>query len=165
MHSKVPSPPQLLQRAAQGNQEALSALVRARKERAYRLVVALLEPELVSRAEIDMQHLADECAGTPDLLRLPPIAGEVPRARPDPAVTPQILLASWHLVLDLFRALSALPDEHREVLVLIDLEGLEGEQAAWLLKLDYAETLQRVLQARCLLREQLLSERGARPAS
>lgn len=125
----MPTPPHLLQRAARGSEPALDTLVRRRKERAYQLATSLRGG--VVGWQLDVEHPAE-------------------------AVTPDALLARWEQVFALHRAVSALPLEAREVLVLADLEGLELEQVAWLLDLSEEETHVRLLQARALVRDELL---------
>jgi DNA-directed RNA polymerase specialized sigma24 family protein len=74
---------------------------------------------------------------------------------PAEAVTMEGLLARWRSIFDMHRAVSALPREYREVLVLSDLEGLDLAQVGWLLELDDEEITARLLQARTLVRQQL----------
>jgi DNA-directed RNA polymerase specialized sigma24 family protein len=125
----MPTPPHLLQRAARGSEPALDTLVRRRKERAYQLATSLRDGV---------------------------VGWQLDEERPAEAVTPEALLARWEQVFALHRAVSALPLESRELLVLADLEGLELEQVAWLLDISEHEAKARLLQARAVLRDELL---------
>jgi DNA-directed RNA polymerase specialized sigma24 family protein len=126
----LPTPPHLLRRAARGSEQALHTFVHMRKERAYYFACSLRAGELEP-------HFPEELDAH--------------------AMTPDALLGRWDLVFALHRAVAALPRAQREVLVLADLEGLDSEQVAWLLDLDERELQLRLLQARTLVREQLMS--------
>lgn len=63
-------------------------------------------------------------------------------------------------VVRLERALAALPAGHREVLLLVGVEGFEQEQAASILGIRYDAFRQRLARARAALAESL--DRGAR---
>jgi DNA-directed RNA polymerase specialized sigma24 family protein len=180
MQSDVPTPPQLLERATRGEPAALSALVCARKERAYLLAVALsgggFETELSSDVTASMDELADVCAHAHDTS--PPARdydpGRSGTVRVDEmrestgargTLTQQALLRRWQIVHNLCRALTAVADEQRALLVLVDIEGLESDQVAWLLGLSEAETCQRLFTARALLRARLLSPASTRKSA
>src|SRR5687768_2292121 len=88
MFRKTPSPPQLLQRAAHGDRDAVLKLVCARKEDVYRFAASLVAGTLDDRDE----------------------SGEYPVDRRDDPLGPETLLRSWHVVQELHRALCALDD-------------------------------------------------------
>jgi DNA-directed RNA polymerase specialized sigma24 family protein len=130
MARTTPTPPPLLQRAARGSETALHALPGRHKERAYHVAASLRTGALE------------------------PAALEPPQQ----ALTPAALLERWELVFALHRVVSMLPEAHRQVLVLVDLEGLEQEQVAWLLDLDPGVVQARLSQARRLVRQELMEE-------
>lgn len=146
MPYNLPTPPHLLERAAHGNKEAMSDLVRARMERVYQLAATLLAGQLGTEPPAALR--AEE-------------SGEYPVAPPSGSpLRPESLWRSWHLASDLQRAICALPDAERQVLVLEDVEGLASDQVAWLLNLSEAEIEQRRSRARLKLRELLLARRS-----
>jgi hypothetical protein len=174
MQRDVPSSPELLERATQGEPAALSALVCAHKERAYLLAVALsgggFDTELSSDLSSTFSELADACLpGARDTE--PPARdydpGRSGTVRIDGSSTPsqQELLRRWQVVHRLCRALAALGHEERALVVLVDLEGLESDQVAWLLSVSEAEICQRLFAARSLLHKQLLGGAGARKSA
>ena len=171
-----PTPPHLLQRAAQGDAEALSALICVRKERVYQLATTLragrLDPLISSDAPDTAEALAEVSASAGGLQRWASSMGSTLQAMAQPQavssqperdrpslseLTPDCLLARWRLIFELHCAVAALPTKYREVLVLVDLEGLEQTQVAWLLNLGEAETRTRLRRARALVRERLLA--------
>jgi DNA-directed RNA polymerase specialized sigma24 family protein len=177
MQRDVPSAPDLLERAVRAEPAALSALVCARKERAYQLALSLsmsgLDSELSSDLSASMEELADSCAYGRALRRHAERAveagatpssgtftlGEAERGEGRAArFMQQALLHRWQLVYALCRALPALVHQERAVLVLIDMEGLETDQVAWLLGIREAEVRERLLSARSALRAALLAQ-------
>jgi DNA-directed RNA polymerase specialized sigma24 family protein len=136
----------MLQRAAQGNVDALGSLLRARKERVYQLVTTLvMGPPRPSTAALEDRRR--------------PASGEFalsPTHDGDGAAQLP-WLANWRLLDELQAALGALPYAERQALILADVEGLASDQVAWLLNLDEAEIVGRLERARRLLQTQLLS--------
>jgi DNA-directed RNA polymerase specialized sigma24 family protein len=185
MSRVVPTSPHLLERATQGEPAALSALVCARKERAYLLALTLsveaFDSDLASDVTASMEELADACAGQRDSYwparrprpsSRPPSpsafdASEVTRESGWPAspLLQQTLLRRWQLVYALCRAVAALAPEERALLVLIDMEGLESDQVAWLLGFREAEIHGRLLAARSCLRARLRSAKCERKSA
>ncbi|HEX8235096.1 MAG TPA: sigma-70 family RNA polymerase sigma factor [Abditibacteriaceae bacterium] len=87
---------------------------------------------------------------------------------PDPAPGPAQIAAQHERRLAVRRALAALPENHRTVLVLFDIEGYSYEEAAALLELPIGTLKSRLNRARVALRERLeecreLFEEGASP--
>ncbi len=87
---------------------------------------------------------------------------------PDPALGPAQIAAQHERRLAVRRALAALPENHRTVLVLFDIEGLSYEEAAAALQLPMGTLKSRLNRARVALRERLeecreLFEEGASP--
>lgn len=176
MQRDVPSAPNLLERATRAEPAALSALICARKERAYQLALTLsmsaFDAELSSDLSASMEELADSCAYRRALRRnaqrsveavAPPSSGtfELGETTGDPdgraaRFMQQALLQRWHLIYALYGALAALSYEERAVLVLIDMEALETDQVGWLLGIREAEIRERLLAARSALRKRLL---------
>jgi DNA-directed RNA polymerase specialized sigma24 family protein len=176
MQRDLPSAPNLLERAAHAEPAALSALVCARKERAYQLALSLsmsgLDSELSSDLSASMEELADSCAYRRALGRHAARASDAGEAPCSGTFTlgeeagdgegrsarfmQQALRHRWHLVYTLCRALGALAYQERAVLVLIDMEGLETDQVGWLLGFSEAEVRERLLSARSALRKLLL---------
>jgi predicted DNA-binding protein (UPF0251 family) len=178
MQRDVPSAPDLLERAVRAEPAALSALVCARKERAYQLALSLsmsgLDSELSSDLSASMEELADSCAYRRALRRHAERAVEAGATPSSGTFTlgeaesdgegraarfmQQALLHRWQLVYALCRALPALAYQERAVLVLIDMEGLETDQVGWLLGIREAEVRERLLSARSALRAALLAQ-------
>jgi DNA-directed RNA polymerase specialized sigma24 family protein len=184
MSSEAPTSPNLLERATQGDQAALSALICLHKERVYHFAVALrgrgsalesgeqdLDAELTSDVTASMEELADVCARSSGLIclttrarvaydsSLPGRVNLAERAREagrSPAVLArQTLMRRWHVVHALCRAAARLLPEQRALLVLVDMEGLECDQVAWLLGITECEARERLLAARAELRVRL----------
>lgn len=86
-------------------------------------------------------------------------AAEVPSADLDP----QQRLERWELVSAVHTAIAALPRPQREVLVLRDLEGMRGEEAAAALGLDLDAMKTRLHRARAGLRAALTAQGMAQP--
>ena len=150
MLRRAPSPPQLLQRAAHGDRDAVLLLVRARREDVYRLAADLM----AGRLDGPPQPARDESGEYP-----------VDLARTGDPLAPEALLRSWHVVQELHRALCALDDRDLELVVLSDIEGLVSDQVAWLLDVSESEVYLRLRRARRQLRQHLLSRRDhAKPA-
>jgi DNA-directed RNA polymerase specialized sigma24 family protein len=152
----LPTPPHLLQRAAQGHADALGSLLRTRKDRVYQLVTTLMLARSTApaasrlRAQLDADA-NDECS------RQPP-SGEYPVGQVLEGLPPSLSwLANWRLLDELHLAFCALPYSERQALILADVEGLAGDQVAWLLNLTEAEVLVRRARGRELLQKQLLS--------
>ncbi|HEX6245176.1 MAG TPA: sigma factor-like helix-turn-helix DNA-binding protein, partial [Polyangiales bacterium] len=144
------SPPQLLQRAAHGDRDAVLHLVRARKEDVYRFAAELIAGKLDEAGPTERDE-----------------SGEYPvdEARRDDPLAPEALLRSWHVVQELHRALCELDERDLELVVLNDIEGLAGDQVAWLLNLSEREVYTRLRRARRQLRQHLLSRHAhAKPA-
>jgi RNA polymerase sigma-70 factor (ECF subfamily) len=87
---------------------------------------------------------------------------------PDAALGPAQIAAQHERRLAVRRALAALPENHRTVLVLFDIEGYSYEEAAAFLQLPMGTLKSRLNRARVALRERLeecreLFEEGASP--
>jgi RNA polymerase sigma factor (sigma-70 family) len=80
-----------------------------------------------------------------------PAADQLPSAELDP----QQRLERWELVNAVHAAIAALPRAQREVLVLRDLEGMSGEEAAIALGLDLTAMKTRLHRGRAALRASL----------
>lgn len=76
---------------------------------------------------------------------------------------PDERVADAQLALALERALSELPDEAREVLLLRDVEGLPGEEAAAALGIGLAAMKSRLHRARLELKERVEARQRSRP--
>lgn len=87
----------------------------------------------------------------------------------DPSPSPEEAFAKGELSLLLARALEALPEEYREVIILRDIEGLSAAEAAHALDMTEAALKSRLHRGRQALREQLApvlekESMGVRPA-
>lgn len=149
---QLPTPPHLLQRAAQGHTDALGSLLRARKERVYQLVTALL------MGPLERARDAGVAAAKHSDRKRQPASGEYALGPVhDAGPHPLSWLSNWRLMDELQSALSALPYAERQALILAEVEGLASDQVAWLLNLSEGEVLARIACARRLLHAQLLS--------
>jgi RNA polymerase sigma-70 factor, ECF subfamily len=72
------------------------------------------------------------------------------------------LLDKKRAIADLMAALDELPDEHREVFVLFELESLSTSQVAEVLNIPPGTVASRVRRARELVRQSLQKSRGVR---
>jgi len=155
LHS-LPTPPHLLQRAAQGHVDALGSLLRARRERVYQLATALVMSPSTDSVAAPGRTRPDNDQQAADSSQ--PVSGEYPVS---PAAEEQASvlswLANWRFLDELHLAFCALPYAERQALILADVEGLAGDQVAWLLNLTEAEVLARRVRARTLLKKQLLA--------
>lgn len=97
----------------------------------------------------------------------PPVAEEAVRERVDPAPTPEQHAESSELGSALSRALDSLSDEHREVILLRDVEGLTAAETAAALEVSVDAVKSRLHRAREALRAALrpLLEPTAAPAT
>jgi RNA polymerase sigma factor (sigma-70 family) len=80
---------------------------------------------------------------------------------PTPSPGPELATAQARLVSAVEEALTLLPAAHREVLLLVAVEGLEQDQVAGVLGISYAALRQRLSRARAALAA-LLPEQDAR---
>ena len=93
---------------------------------------------------------------THDLTRPDPATGEpVPLPLPDPAPDPESLARASEIRSTLVRALGALSPEHREVLLLREMSGLEYLQMAAALGCANGTVKSRIARARAALRQAL----------
>ncbi|MFO0722815.1 MAG: RNA polymerase sigma factor [Myxococcota bacterium] len=74
--------------------------------------------------------------------------------------SPEDALLRFERVRRVHEAIAALPKDMRAVVILRDLEGLSGEEAAARLGLQLSAMKSRLLRARQLLRERLVAEAG-----
>ena len=81
------------------------------------------------------------------------------------ADAPLSWLSNWRLLDELHLAFCALPYAERQALILADVEGLAGDQVAWLLNLTEAEVLARRARGRELLQKQLLASPQTRQSA
>lgn len=170
--------PNLVAAAAQGDDEALSMLVRAYHDRVYRF------GQRVCRDSFDADDAVQEAFVT--LARRPDVARHsgalswlmtsvrnacIRMLRPfirqrrslgeqmeveevvSPTLDPQEALERWELVQSVHAAIAALPRPYREVMVMRDLEGLSGEETCQSLGLEPAAMKTRLHRARQQLRE------------
>jgi RNA polymerase sigma-70 factor (ECF subfamily) len=171
----------VLRSAAGGDDRALWSLVRLHHDRVYRYGLRACRDS--DDADDAVQQAFIQLARRPDvwadrgalawLLRvvrnaclrlLRPLQrtrrslGE-PLDAPDatsPLPDPEAALQRWQLVRAVHAAIAELEPAYREVLVLRDLEGLSGDEAARMLRLPLATLKTRLHRARALLRERLL---------
>jgi RNA polymerase sigma-70 factor (ECF subfamily) len=175
--------------AASGDDDALSALVRAYHDRVYRFGLRVCHDAF--DADDAVQEAFAKLSRRPELLRdrsalswlfsvvrhaclrmLRPFARERRSLgeRTDDAediahdqLDPQGVLERWQLVQAVHAAIAQLERPYREVLVLRDLEGLSGDETCRTLGLELAVMKTRLHRARCKLREAL--SRGGREMS
>jgi RNA polymerase sigma-70 factor (ECF subfamily) len=173
---------QLLKAAARGDDDALALLVRAHHDRVYRFGRRVCRDDY--DADDAVQEAFRKLAARPDVARDPGVLSWLfavvrqtclrllrPFARerralgervnelddvPSAALGPQAALEQWRLVHAVHAAIADLDPMHREVLVLRDLEGLTGEEAARALGLPEATMKTRLHRARAELRERLV---------
>jgi RNA polymerase sigma-70 factor (ECF subfamily) len=162
-----PTPPHLLQRAAQGHGDELGALLRARKERVYQLVTQLLmSPSTASAApRVRVRPDAEASDFGVDPKRQPESGEYAVSEALEDADAPLSWLSNWRLLDELHLAFCALPYAERQALILADVEGLAGDQVAWLLNLTEAEVLVRRARGRELLQKQLLASPQTRQSA
>ena len=172
----------MLTAAARGDDDALALLVRAHHDRVYRFGLRVCRDGY--DADDAVQEAFRKLATRPDVLRdqgalswlmsvvrhtcirlLRPFAREKRTLGeridaldeiPSAALDPQAALEQWRLVHAVHAAIATLGPLHREVLVLRDLEGLTGAEAARALGLPEATMKTRLHRARAELRERLV---------
>jgi RNA polymerase sigma-70 factor (ECF subfamily) len=176
----------LLERARQGDPEALSSLVRLHHDRVYRYGRRVcLEADVddaVQEAFVSLSRSIDRVQDPIGWLLqtvkhwclrlLRPFArqrralGEVEHEADlsSESDNPARALERWRLVEAVHRALGRLDLKYREVLVLRDLEGLSGPEVATALGLSEEAMKTRLHRARGQLRD-LLREAGYGPAT
>jgi RNA polymerase sigma-70 factor (ECF subfamily) len=76
----------------------------------------------------------------------------------DVVPTPEAMVERWQLVRAVHNAIAQLSRPYREVLVLRDLEGLDGEQTCAALGLSVAAMKSRLLRARAMVKDILLQQ-------
>jgi RNA polymerase sigma-70 factor, ECF subfamily len=178
----------ILQAAAVGDDRALELLVRTYHDRVYRFGLRVCRDAF--DADDAVQEAFVTLARRPDVVRHPGALSwlmtvirnaclrmlqPLRRARtrlaeadesgalPAPALDPEAALERWQLVHRVHRAIAALEQPYREVLILRDLEGLSGEQVCAALGLSPAAMKSRLHRARAAIREMLTTP--ARPGS
>lgn len=173
--------------AAQGDDEALSLLVRAYHDRVYRFGARVCRDGY--DADDAVQEAFAKLATRPDVVRDPSALswlmsvvrnactrmlrpfvrerralGERVSETPESTsgqVDPQQALERWELVRSVHAAIAALERPYREVLVMRDLEGLSGDETCAALGLETSTMKTRLHRARTQLREEL-TRRGHR---
>jgi RNA polymerase sigma-70 factor, ECF subfamily len=85
----------------------------------------------------------------------PPVSDEPLAAAPDPSASPEAAAADQELALALSRALDGLSDDHREVILLRDIEGLTAPETASSLGISVDAVKSRLHRAREALRAAL----------
>ncbi len=181
----------LLIAAAQGDDEALAALVRAYHDRVYRFGLRVCRDGY--DADDAVQEAFIKLAKRPELLKDPsalswlmtvvrnaclrmmrpflrqrrPLTGQEESfafqgAAAEP-LDPQQALERFELVQSVHAAIAQLGRPYREVLVMRDLEGLSGEDTCRALGLEPATMKTRLHRARTKLREALLTQTDAAP--
>jgi RNA polymerase sigma-70 factor, ECF subfamily len=172
----------VLRDAAFGDDEALAQLVREYHDRVYRFGLRACRDSF--DADDAVQEAFVKLARRPDVQRdrgvlswlmttvrhtcmrlLRPFARERrlgDRAEldevADAAPSPERALERWRLVALVHAAIAKLPPTYREILVLRDLEGLSGEEAARALHISEASMKSRLHRARSMIRDALLRE-------
>jgi RNA polymerase sigma-70 factor (ECF subfamily) len=172
-HSRV------LSAAIEGDDEALRALVRTYHDRVFRFGRRVCRDAF--DAEDAVQEAFIKLAWRPDVQRdvtvlswlmsvvrnaclrmmrkfsrhqLAARSHEIPGDEAG-AMSPEQWLERWQLVSAVHRAIAALPQTCREVLLLRDIEGLSGSEVASMLNISEAAMKIRLHRARTMLREQL----------
>ena len=171
----------VVQAAARGDDEALAQLVRAYHDRVYRFGKRACRD--ASAADDAVQDAFAALARRPEVVRgegaLPWLYTVVRNAclrllrglrrthsrlgdridDPDTvaaaALDPEAALARWQLVERVHRAIAALDQPHREVLILRDLEGESGPEVCLALGISAAAMKSRLHRARALVRAQV----------
>lgn len=181
----------LLIAAAQGDDEALAALVRAYHDRVYRFGLRVCRDGY--DADDAVQEAFIKLAKRPELLKDPSALSWLmtvvrnaclrmmrPFLRQRRPLTvqeesfafqgaaaepldPQQALERFELVQSVHAAIAQLGRPYREVLVMRDLEGLSGEDTCRALGLEPATMKTRLHRARTKLREALLTQADAAP--
>ena len=169
----------LLDAAAQGDDDALEILVRKYHDRVYRFGLRVCRDGF--DADDAVQEAFTKLSRRPDVVRDPsalswllsvvrnaclrlmrPFLRE--RARlgepvenvehvPSAELDPHAALERWRLVHAVHQAIAALERPYREVLVLRDVEGLEGEEVCRMLGLGEAAMKSRLHRARRQVRD------------
>jgi RNA polymerase sigma-70 factor, ECF subfamily len=177
--------------AAQGDDEALSLLVRAHHDRVYRFGVRVCRDAY--DADDAVQEAFVKLAKRPDVMRDPGalswlmsvvrhacqrmlrpflrerrVLGERAAELDEVAteqIDPQQALERWELVRAVHAAIANLPRPYREVLVMRDLEGLSGAETCLALGLELATMKTRLLRARAQLHAELARAKQADASS
>jgi DNA-directed RNA polymerase specialized sigma24 family protein len=160
MLPEVATSPQALERATRGELAALNALACTRMERVYLLAVALCKSDRAARPG-DVGGGAEarsEVGG-----HAPHDGSPASAHAPSPVSLVERAYRSWPLISALCTAVAVLPREYRAPLVLIEMEGLRIDQAAWLLCVDDAVISSRLLAARTSLRDRLTGRCRSQP--
>jgi len=171
--------------AANGDDQALTTLVRLHHDRVYRFGVRVCRDPY--DADDAVQEAFVKLAARPDVMAdhgalswlftvvqnacrrmLRPFARERTvlgdRVEADDAAaldaSPEAALQRWELVGAVHAAISELDRPYREVLVLRDLEGLSGEETCAVLGLELAAMKTRLHRARSMLRDIIAAARG-----
>jgi len=170
----------VLEAAARGDDEALASLVRLHHDRVYRFGLRVCRDGF--DADDAVQEAFVKLATRHDVIRHPSAlawllsvvknaclrllrpfhrerralgerveAGELPTAE----LSPEAALERWDLVRSVHGAIAQLDRPYREVLVLRDLEGLNGAQTCAVLGLEETLMKTRLHRARSMLRAKL----------
>ena len=189
MTEDLQTPPQLLERSIAGDDEALTELVRLYHDRAYRFGRRVCRDGFDADDAVQLAFIS--LARRPDVQRsegvlawlyvvvrnactamLRPLAARLRKPLSgnqqaldvaDEALTPEAALERFELVSQVHDAIAALDDDARAVLVLRDLEGLSGDEAAKRLNLTPAAMKTRLHRARLEVRAHV-RQRQATPA-
>jgi RNA polymerase sigma-70 factor, ECF subfamily len=178
----------VLEAAAQGDNEALAVLVRAYHDRIYRFGLRVCRDGF--DADDAVQEAFAKLAKRPEVVRDPSalswlmtvvrntclrmlrpftrekrVLGERIADSEELAsdsLSPQQALERWELIDQVHQSIASLERPYREVLIMRDLEGMTGEETCTALGLESATMKTRLHRARTQLREQL-ALRGLHP--
>ena len=169
----------VLRDAVDGSDEALATLIRIYHDRVYRFgrsvcrdhfdaddavqeaFVKLARRPDVQRDQAVLSWLMSVVRNTCFRLlrrfaRSQPLLAERALERDESSPLPDALLDRFRLVQEVHHAIATLSLEHRKVLILRDLEGLPGEEAARMLQLTESAMKTRLHRARQMLRARLV---------
>jgi RNA polymerase sigma-70 factor, ECF subfamily len=177
--------PSQLNLAIEGQEDALRELVRQYHDRVYRFGVQVCRDRfdaddavqqafiiLARRPDVKasgaalpwlMAVVRNACLGMMRIMkgqtRIP--LSHAPEALDvlDEALTPEASLERFRLVSEVHEAISALEPMSREIILLRDIEGLSGEEAAQQLGITMAAMKSRLLRARIETRDFILAHR------
>ena len=175
---------ELAARARDGDSKAFTELVSRHQDRVFRFVFRMTGsreeamdiaqetfmkawqamPRWRAEAQFGTWLLQIARNGALDVLRRSSVVGfeplddELPIA--DPSPTPEERVQAWRLVESVDAALRALPIEHREVLLLREVENLSYGEIAATLGLAEGTVKSRIARARAALLERFAADRG-----
>ena len=141
----------LIQAARNGNQAAFGELVQQYQKRVFALAVRMCPtPELAEEAAQEAFLAAYQGPSLDDET----VSAEVP----DPTPTPEKAVEQQELRRQIEAGLQTLSPEHREVLILREIQQLSYDEIADVLSLDLGTVKSRINRGRRQLREFLLKQ-------